>query len=250
MITSLNFSLFPSKELFTFGKNTLSIAETKKGSIIVIEPFLNNAKTRLATFQSAMERESKNPLIITQSEQDSVRIDAFMTFRNAAESATTRRKEGVSAAGIEIVATIRKHTWTIQTLGQKARTAVLNNIISEIKTKHAAQLILIGGTELMEELEQAQHDYETASTQVVESASENNEPTVGESRPELIAALKALFQIISLQEIAAPSADVIALIAALNELIINSLSTVKASGTRAENAKKKADDSKTGTATN
>ncbi len=245
MISTLNFSLFPSKELFTFGKNAFTLVETKKASIAVLEPFLDNAKTRLASFQSALERESKNPLVKTQSEQDKIRIDAFMTFRNAAESATTRRKEGVQTAGIEIVATIRKHTWTIQTLGQKARTAALNNIISEIKTKHAAQLILIAGTELMEELEQAQRDYETASKQVVESASGNNEPTVAESRPELVAALKALFQIISLQEISAPSEDVTTLIASINELIVNSLSTVKASGTRAEN-KKKAHDRKSG----
>jgi len=99
-------------------------------------------------------------------------------------------------------------------------------------------------------LEQAQRDYETASKQVVESASGNNEPTVAESRPELVAALKALFQIISLQEISAPSEDVTSLIASINELIVNSLSTVKASGTRAENAKKKTDNSKTGTTTN
>ena len=246
MISSLNYALFPSKELFTFGKNVLTLVETKKSGITVLSPFVDNAQTKLSAFQGALERESKNPLVKTQSEQDKVRIDAFMTFRNAAESATTRRKEGVPAAAADIVATIRKHTWTIQSLGQKARTAVLNNIISEIKSKHAAQLALIGAEELLEELEQAQKDYETASKKVVESASANNEPTVAESRPELVAAVKALFQIISLQEISAPSADVTALIASLNELIINSLSTVKATGTRAEN-KKKAEDIKPGT---
>lgn len=245
MITILNFTLFSSKELFTFGKNALALAEAKNSSIPALQPFLTNAKTRLSAFQSALERESKNPAVQLQSEKDKIRIDAFMAFRNFIESGTTRRKEGVSAASTDIVGVIRKHSWTVQLLGQKARTAVINNIVSEIKTKHAAQLATTGAAELLDELEQAQHDYETTAKQVVETASENNEPTVSETRPELIAALKSLFQIISLQEISAPSADVTALIAALNEHITASLATVKASDTRAENAKKKTGDTTT-----
>ncbi len=245
MISILNFALFPSKELFTFGKNTVTLVEAKKSSIPALQPFLTNVKTRLSTFQSALERESKNPLIQLQSEKDKIRIDAFMAFRNLTESGATRRKEGVAAASTEIIAIIRKHSWSIQLLGQKTRTAAINNIVSEIKTKHAAQLALTGGTELLDELEQAQLDYETTAKQVVETASGNSEPTVSESRPELVQALKSLFQIISLQEISAPSADVTALIAALNEHITASLATVKASGTRAENAKKKAGEAPT-----
>lgn len=245
MISNLNFSLFSSKELFTFGKNAVTLAEAKKSSIPALQPFLTNAKTRLTTFQSALERESKNPVIQLQSEKDKIRIDAFMAFRNFTESGTTRRKEGVPAAAGEIIGVIRKHSWSVQMLGQKNRTAAINNIVSEIKTKHAAQLALTGGTELLDELEQAQLDYEETAKLVVETASGNSEPTVSESRPELVLAIKSLFQIINLQQISAPSADLTALIAALNEHITTSIATVKATDTRAENAKKKTGDKTT-----
>jgi hypothetical protein len=238
MISSLNFALFPSNELFTFSKNVIALAEAKKLQIVAIEPFLINANTKAIAFQSALERESKNPLIKNQSESDKIRIDAFMTFRNYSESATTRRKLGIPEAADTIIAIIRKYTWTIQSLGQKARTAKLTNIISEIKTKHAAELTLIGGDELLDELTQAELDYELAFKKVQESKVNANEPTVAETRPEVVSALKSLFQIVGLQEIAAPSADVTALIASLNELITNSLSTVKATDTRSANKKK------------
>jgi len=242
MISSLNFALFPSNELFTFSKNVIALAEAKKLKIPAIEPFLLNANTKTIAFQSALERESKNPLIKSQSDSDKIRIDAFMTFRNYSESATTRQKQGVPEAAAVIIATIRKHTWTIQSLGQKARTAAITNIISETKTKHAAELTLIGGNELLDELTHAELDYESAFK---ESIATSNEPTVADTRPEAVAAIKALFQIVSLQEISAPSADVAALISSLNELITTSLSTVKATGTRAENNKKKTTDDTT-----
>ena len=138
--------------------------------------------------------------------------------------------------------------WSIQKLGLKAKTAAITNIISEIKTKHAAELMLMGGNELLDELTISQLEFEAAAKQVIESASETNEPTVAETRPELTAALKALFQAISLQEIASPSTELTLLIASLNELVTTSLSTVKASDTRAVNKKK--EDSKTNSTSN
>ena len=241
MISTLNFSLFPAKELFTFGRSSIALIDSKKELVPAVRPFLTNAVNRNENFRRALERETKNPFIKNQSEKDTIRINAFMAFRNYCESASTRRKEGVPAAAEVIITIIRKHHWSIQTIGQKSRTAVITNIISEIKTKHSEELTLIGGDELLDELTESQMDFETAAHQVIEAASEASEPTVAETRPELIIALKALFQIISLQEIAAPSADVTTLIAAVNELISNSLSTVKAAGTRAENLRKSAE---------
>lgn len=239
MISNFNLALFPSNELFTFTKNTISLVDAKKTQISVVVPFLTNVTTKLAAFQSALEREKNNPLVKIQSENDKIRIDAFMSFRNYCESASTRRKEGVPAAAAILIAAIRKYTWSIQLLGQKARTAAISNIISEIKTKYVAELTLTGGNELLDELALAQLDYETSANKVIESASHQNEPTVAETRPELTAALKSLYQMVSLQEIAAPSPDVTELISSLNELITTSLATVKASDTRAENAAKK-----------
>lgn len=241
MIQKTNFSLFPSEELYSFSKKAVILIDEKKAAIPAVEPFLTNAKTRLEDFKSALDREEKNPLIKIRTQKATLQIDSFMALRKQAESASTRKKEGVAAAANIIIDVIRKYGWTIQRLGQKTRLTQLDGLITELKIKYTAQVALIGAAELLEELEEAQADYLEADTNVVRSENNSSEPTVVETRQPLTESVKQLFQIISLQQVSAPSAHVTALIASLNELITTSLATVKASDTRTENAKKNAD---------
>lgn len=239
MIQSTNLALFPSEELYSFVKKSVILIEEKKTTVPAVEPFLSNTKTRLEDYKIALDREAKNPLVKIRSQKATNQIDAFMALRKQAESASTRKKAGVAEAADVIIETIRKYGWTIQRLGQKTRLTQLDGLIYELKTKYTAQVATIGARELVEELEQAQADFLEADTNVVRSENNSSEPTVIETRQPLTETIRQLFQIISLQEVAAPSANVIALIASLNELITASLATVKASDTRAENAKKR-----------
>ena len=240
MIQKTNLSLFPGEELYSFSKKAIILVEEKKTSIPAVEPFLGNTKPRLQDFKNALDREAKNPLVKIRTLKTTSQIDAFMALRKQAESASTRKKAGVSEAALVIIDVIRKYGWSIQSLGQKARLSQLDGLITELKTKHPAEVASIGATELLEELELAQADYLVADTNAVRSENNSNEPTVSETRHPLTESLRQLFQIISLQEVSAPSANVTALIASLNELITTSLATVKASDTRTENAKKNA----------
>jgi Family of unknown function (DUF6261) len=241
MIPTTNFSLFPSEELYSFSKKSVILIDEKKTTISAVEPFLSNTKTRLTDYKSALDREAKNPLIKIRTQKATNQIDAFMALRKQAESASTRQKAGVAEAANTIIDVIRKYGWSVQILGQKTRLTQLDGLIAELKTKHSAEVATIGATELLEELEQAQADYLEADTNVVRSENNSSDPTVTETRQPLTESLKQMFQIISLQEVSAPSASVSALIASLNELIITSLATVKASDTRTENAKKNTD---------
>jgi hypothetical protein len=248
MIASVNYSLFPGGELLTFARRSIAAAEAKKLQLPSLIPYLNNANAKCDAFQGAQERESKNPVTKQQAVKDGVRNDAFIAFRTHGESASARRKEGWSAAAESLLSVIRKHGWSAQLLGYKAKTGVLNTIISEIRTKYSAEVAFIGADELLDELEAAELDFEATANRFVEVAAAANVPTVMETRPELIVAIRAMLQFIGLQQIAAPSDDLTALIATLNELIVSSLSTVRASDTRAENNKKK-DAGKTDTTT-
>lgn len=241
MIQSTNFSLFPSEELYSFSKKSVILIDEKKTTVPAVEPFLSYTKNRLEDYKSALDREAKNPLIKIRTQKDTDQIDAFMTLRKQAESASTRKKAGVAEAANTIIDVIRKYGWSIQRSGQKARLTQLEGLISELKTKYSTEVGLIGANELIEELEQAQADYLIADTNVVRSESNNNDPTVTETRQPLTESIRQLFQIISLQEVSAPSANVTALISSLNELITTSLATVKATDTRYENAKKNTD---------
>ena len=239
MITSVNYSLFPGAELLTFASRTIAAVDAKKLKLPSIVPYLNNTTTKCSAFQSALERESKNPITKLQAAKAEVCNDAFIAFRKNCESASARRKEGWSDAANTLLSVIRKHGWSAQHLGYKAKMGVLNNIVSEIRTKYPAELALIMGGELLDEVNDALVDFEATAKQFVDVAAATNEPTVMETRPELIVALRAMLQFIGLQQIAAPSDDLTALINELNALITSSLSTVRATDTRAENSKKK-----------
>ena len=241
MIQKTNFSLFPTEELYSFSKKSVILIDEKKTTILAVEPFLSNTKTRLEDYKSALDREAKNPLIKIRTQKATIQIDAFMALRKQAESASTRQKSGVAEAANTIIDVIRKYGWSVQILGQKTRLTQLDGLIAELKTKHSAEVATIGATELLEELEQAQADFLEADTNVVRSENNSSDPTVTETRQPLTESIRQLFQIISLQEVSAPSVGVTALIASLNELITTSLATVKASDTRTENAKKNTD---------
>lgn len=238
MITTVNYSLFPGDELLTFGMRAINAVDAKKLQLPSVVPYLNNTSVKCNAFKSALERESKNPVTKLQAAKAKVCDDTFIAFRKYSESASARRKEGWSAAAEALLTVIRKHGWSAQHLGYKAKSGVLNNIISEIRTKYPAELALIAAGELLDELNDALVDFEATAKQAVEAAAGNNEPTVVETRPELVVALRSMFQFIGLQQIAAPGDDLTALINTLNELIVSSLSTLKASDTRAENSKK------------
>lgn len=246
MITSVNYKLFPGDELLTFGLRAINAVDAKKLQLPSVVPYLNNSLVKCSAYKSALERESKNPVTKLQEAKADVCNDAFIAFRKYCESASARRKEGWGAAAETLLSVIRKHGWSAQLLGYKAKSGVLNNIISEIRTKYPAELALIAGGELLDEVNDALVDFEATAKQFVDVAAATNEPTVVEARPEFEAALRSMFQFIGLQQIAAPGDDLTALIAKLNELIISSLSTLKASDTRAENSKKN-DASKTDT---
>jgi len=240
MINSLNFSLFPSDELFTFAKRTLTIVEPKVVQTPGLVPFFNKTSETFALYQTALERETKNPFTLLLSEKDAVRDPAFMAFRIYVEAASYRILPGWAAAANKILEVIRRHGWSAAALGYKAETAAITNIISEVRNKCADELNLIGATEWLNELETAQQDFDSVAHQSITDAP-IGEPTIMSVRPLLTNSLRSLFSMISLLNSGTPGEELTALETALNELIVRSLATVKAAGTRAENAKKEED---------
>jgi uncharacterized protein (TIGR02145 family) len=57
MINSINWSLFPSDELFTFSNRAILLAETLRPSTPALVPFVDRALNSKANYQAALERE-------------------------------------------------------------------------------------------------------------------------------------------------------------------------------------------------
>ncbi len=238
MINSLNFSLFPSDELLTFAKGVLALVEPQKDGFAVIVPFFDKAVAQKNNFVVALEREAKDPFTSQLSVADQKLDSGFLAFRSYVEAMSYRvTMPDMSEAAGKILEVIRKHGWSAASMGYKAETAAITGIISELQDKYANEINVIGAIDWLNEMEAALQAFEELAKQQVANSSVT-EPTLSKVRPDLVRSIKALFSIISLTHEATPADELAALEAALNELIVRSLSTVKAAGTRAENKKK------------
>lgn len=249
MINSFSYSLIPSDELFTFSNRAIVIAEPLRPLVPALVPFLDRATRSKANFQVALERESKNPMTPVVAARDQECDAAFLAFRTYTEACSLRKAEGWKEAAEKIMELIRSYGWTVYGLGYKAQAAAETSLISELKSKCAAGMDTIGATTpWFVEFEAAKIALDTALQQSITEAPKGL-PTIVDTRPALINELKALFSMISLLNSNDDASDELKrVVALLNELITTSLATVKASGTRAANAKKaeslKTDDTK------
>ncbi len=238
MINSLNFSLFPSDELLTFAKGALALVEPRKNGSPVIIPFFDRALEQQNNFIIAFEREIKNPFTKQLAVADQKLDFSFLAFRSYIEAISYRvtMPDMAESAG-KILEVIRKHGWSAASMGYKAEAATITNLISELQDKYTNELHLISAIDWLREMEATLQAFEELVKQQVTNSSVS-EPTLSRVRPELVRSLKALFSIISLTQEAIPADELATLEALLNELIVRSLATVKAAGTRAENKKK------------
>jgi len=237
MINPMNFLILSSDELIIFSKEVLTIMDAKKVKTPALMQFIHKTSQMLVLFQGALEREKKNPFALLSIEKEAARDSAYIGFCLFLDAASHRTTAGWSVASSIILEVIRRNNWSNTTLGYKADSAVLTNIILEIRSKCNTELAHIGGTDWLDELDAAQIAFNTASHQKVKTTY-YDEPTICKIRPQLTTSLKSLFSMISVLQLDAPIPDFATIETALNELIISSLTCINITGPRAETRKK------------
>ncbi len=236
MIESLNYSLFPTDEFLTFGTGAYSIAQRAVSNQESFNPYLGKVKSNLDALQAAMTRETKDPKTKLLAEADSWLDSSFLAFRSYTEACSNRRKAGWPEAAQTLLAVIRKHGWDAASKGYKAELAAISNIISQIRTQHLALLTLLNALDWFEEMEADWTEMKARFEQKVEEKPKGL-PTIAETRKGLTAALKDLFAYVTIINKGTPSDVLAALEVSINDLIVTSLATVKAAGTRTDNQK-------------
>lgn len=238
MINSINYSLFPSNEFFTFSNRSLAIAEPLRPFVPALVPFVDRALQCKVNFQASLEREQKNPFTPVVTARDNECDLSFLAFRTYVEACSFRSKDGWKEAAVKIMEVIRSYGWTAYGYGYKAQVAAETSMISELKNKYATEVETIGATPWFNEFETAKNALDLALQQSITGAPSGG-LTIIETRPALVSALRSLFGMISLLNTNDDAtAELKAAETALNALIVSSLATVKAAGTRAENTKK------------
>ncbi len=222
MINHLNFSLFPYKDLLNFSMDFIATVEESKLKKAVVAHYLDALKTKFTFYQIAFESETKNPYTRSQLEKDEIRNDAFIVFRSYCEWAKNHDTDSRMQARRVLLNVIRQHAWNAQDLGYIPKSTAITNIVSDIISNYSTELNLIAAEELLDDLAVSQLNFEG----IVPAAQVFTE-TVGETRPQLVAAIQSFLRFISLQELFVPTNEMLALITELNELSENYFSRLK-----------------------
>lgn len=236
MINSFAYSQIPSDEFLTFATRVVALFEGKVEVGSPIEIFVKTAKQNLTAFSDSFMHKDRNPYTEKLAIADAFRDDEYYAFRHYIQACSFCSVEGWSEAGKKIIAVFRKHGWRAAAMGYKAETAALLNISAEIHEKFQTELMLVKGGEWLTRMETAQHRFEALMLSNVEAISDDT-PTVTSTRPKLTSALRALLGYISFQNEVESSTELTDYITKINDLIVLTLSTVKANETRQENEK-------------
>jgi hypothetical protein len=241
MTESLNAKMLQSNELLTFGQRVIGVfTSNDTNSKYGLDPFVTRAISAYNNFNKAFERESKNPFTDDLALADAERDASFVGFRNYIVACSLRNSSGWNTAANRILDIIRKHGWSAASFGYKAETAALTNVIDEVKTKCTADLTLLSATEWFAQLETAQTAFEQVQNASINRDTSNEGPTIRDTRPVLTQALRALLSITDLQFSATPDDAILkTYMNALNELILVTMTSVRANATRQQNDKKK-----------
>lgn len=239
MVNSFAYSLIPSDEFLTFGTRVVALFDGKVTVGSPIEIFVKAAKQNLTAFSDSFMHNDRNPYTEKLVIADAFRDDEYYAFRYYIQACSFCSLEGWSEAGKKIIAVFRKHGWRAAHMGYKAETAALINISAEIHEKFQTELTFIKGEEWLTRMETAQQRFEALMLNNVEAISDDT-PTVTSTRPKLTSALRALLGYLSFQNEVASTPELTDYITKINDLIVLTLSTVKANETRQENEKNSA----------
>lgn len=231
MINSINYSIFPSDELYTFGSGVASHVNNKITSLPALSTRANFLNMQLGFFQKALMRTTKNPYTQQLATADEALDRSFKAMCTYFEAASQREIKSWRQAAIALIDVTDRYGRTSYKLGYKAQIATQSNLAKEIKEKHMAQLSAIAGDDWFAAFDGNLSSFIALFNKSTEEA-HTDQPTLQVSRPQLTDALRKLFNRINVLAEDEPSDEVNALINSLNELIVRSLSTAKASATR------------------
>lgn len=236
MIESLNFSLFPSEEFFTFAKESLTLADASKNSLTFLASHVTKVSNNLTLFQGALMRDAKNPYTPLLASSDSLLHSSFMGFKTYLEAMQFRKNEDYKYSSKKLEDVIRFYGWRASSKGYKFQISAMTNARKEINDKYLAEVATCKAEEWFAEWDADLTAFDNLYSESIKNAP-NGGPTLKETRDALTKSLRNLYSRINLALDEEPSAEIIALVTSINGLIVSSLTTVKAANTRDENNK-------------
>ncbi|MBI9066191.1 MAG: hypothetical protein JEZ09_02790 [Salinivirgaceae bacterium] len=237
MLKSINFQLLSSNLLMTFSKHLLALVDKFNIDTSPLQPFITECSRAFEPYTKALEGNDKNPFTEQLANTDSMRDNRFLGLRHYIMAYTYSADEDKAEAAQQILDVIRLYGFGAYRLGYKDETAVLNKLVSDLKSNYTAKLELISATEWLNTLESAQASFEQTQ-QESNNAASSESLNISQTRPTLEQSIRNLLAMVELQASVLNNEEMQSLTLELNEHITNSMSSAKAEATRKANQTK------------
>lgn len=236
MKNQLNFSFFSGAELYAFVRALLKIVDSTKLSTGVLHSLAVKLETIYQSFSKGVEYDPKDPLRPKAVAADDKRDEYFNGMKTYIHSFLNSPDEATRNAGQVLEGVIRKYGWSAQKYSYDEETTAIAKCVEEMNAYYAAELALLNLPAMwLTPLAEAQAAFEAVQEERIQNGALEL-PTVSKFRRPLRLAITKLVETL---EIFAEETDEAALktyAAEVDELIGETMATLRAAKSRENNA--------------
>ncbi len=238
MIKRIAFSRLTHNELLTLSSRIIAAIEAVASvNTGILATILGLLKTAYNKFLPLVNRNRKSSYRELLKEKDTNRDDAFRALRDVTLGYSRRLNDTFRISARRLLEIFTRNGWTIYLDGYQEESAELNQLISELEGKEAADAInTLQLADMFNELKTAQKEFEETFQNKASDVSKEEYAVMSEIRQEVIENLSGLLERIDSDAKYAPNADeYTTLIATLNNIITETGTVLKARITRGNN---------------
>lgn len=245
MIDPLPQSILQAEEIDACAERIVALMTEALPTEPAIVPLLPLIARDRAALQKALSHSRGSAFTQQIEEADEIRDDTFLAFRALCESATRRRlMPAFMEAGELLMRLIRANGYALQGLGNSLQTGALNALFTALAAEDAvAAIALIGATECLGELKDAQKKFEELLNSRTDEQAGKNYPLLTKTKSTLGKRLQGLLGVIDMLDAADGTAarpELDELIAQINETMSLIIAPARARRTRAAAEKEEA----------
>ena len=233
MLKELSITYLSSSELLTTSERINVIISEALSEQPFVTRISGVMKTDIGKLQESMGKDKSSVYTGKMAGKDAERDAAFLALRDFAKANANRSDNQVSTAANVIINRIKKHGWTLYSLGYSDQTANLNLLFEDLDAPDAVSAMqVIGADSWYADLKNAQAEFENTYKEKVSSEAQEDYLRLREAFTVLGRHLNVLLDTIGLLQELDETGNIDTVVQQINEVITDVMTTARARRTR------------------
>ena len=233
MLKELSITYLSPSELLTTSERIDAIISEALSDQPFVTKISGVMKTDLDNLQESMGKDKSSVYTEKLAGKDAERDAAFLALRDFAKANANRSDNQVSSAANLIIGRIKKHGWTLYSMGYSDQTAALNLLFEDLDAPDAVSAMqVIGADSWYADLKNAQAEFENTYKEKVSSEAQEDYLRLREAFTVLGRHLNVLLDTIGLLQELCETENIDTVVEQINEVITDVMTTARARRTR------------------